>query len=185
MARASSHAAVLGPVRPHFDSPPPRWLVEGRFCERREYATGMLLPWTRSFAGNALVRLDVIRQLEPPFRPEFGLGGEDVDFFRRLADLGHQAVWCNEAVVHEVVPPARWTRAYRLRRALMLGQSSLRLEGQKSLAKSLVAAPAYAVMLPLTLLFGQHVFVRYSIRLCSHLGRLLAFARLNPVRHRI
>ena len=31
---------VLGPVRPHFDSPPPSWIIRGRFCERPEHETG-------------------------------------------------------------------------------------------------------------------------------------------------
>ena len=177
-------AGVLGPVRPYFDAPPPRWLVEGHFCERAEHLTGTLMHWSQSFAGNALLRLDILRPLRSPFCAEFGLGGEDVDFFRRMASLGHEYVWCNEAVVHEVVPPSRWTRTYRLKRAMMLGRSSRKLAGGTSLVKSLIAVPVYSLILPVTLLFGQHVFMKYGMKLSGHLGRLLALVGLNPIKQR-
>lgn len=177
-------AGVLGPVRPHFEAPPPRWLLKGRFCERAEYVTGTLMHWSRSFAGNALVRLDILRALHPPFSTEFGLGGEDVDLFRRLAGNGHQFVWCNEARVHEVVLPNRWTRRYRWKRAIMLGRSSCKLAGTQVWVKTCIAIPTYSLMLPFTLFFGQHVFMQYSVRLCAHLGRLLAWFGLNPISQR-
>ena len=34
---------ALAPVRPHFETPPPAWLVRGRFCERPEHPTGTVL----------------------------------------------------------------------------------------------------------------------------------------------
>lgn len=177
-------AGVLGPVRPHFEAPPPRWLLKGRFCERAEYVTGTMMPWNRSFAGNALFRLEILRSLHPPFSAEFGLGGEDVDLFRRLTAMGHEFVWCNEAMVHEVVLPNRWTRRYRWKRAIMLGRSSCRLAGPQAWVKSCIAIPTYSLVLPFTLLFGQHVFMHYSVKLCAHLGRLLAWFGLNPISQR-
>lgn len=177
-------AGVLGPVRPDFDGPPPRWLIEGRFCERTEYTTGTLMHWRQSFAGNALLKLELLRQAGAPFRAEFGLGGEDVDFFRRMALRGQQFVWCSEAAVYEVVARSRCTRSYRLKRAMMLGTSTVRLEGVRGLLKSCVAVPFYVLILPVTMLFGQHVFMVYSVKLSSHLGRLLALFGLNPITQR-
>lgn len=177
-------AGVLGSVRPHFDFPPPRWLVAGRFCERREHPTGTVMHWRNSFVGNSLLRLDFVRQQRTPFRAEFGLGGEDVDFFRRMTAQGHRFVWCNEAVVYEVVPPNRWTRSYRLKRAMLLGRSTLRLGGVAAVTKSVVAIPVYLVLVPLTVFFGQHVFMRYCIKLSAHLGRLLSCCGLNPISER-
>src|SRR5947207_4713048 len=43
---------VLGPVRPHFESPPPAWIVRGRFCERPEHKTGRKMKWDESRTGN-------------------------------------------------------------------------------------------------------------------------------------
>src|ERR1051325_8420557 len=36
---------VLGPVKPRFDEPPPKWVVDGRFCERPSYPTGFVIDW--------------------------------------------------------------------------------------------------------------------------------------------
>src|SRR6266850_2216588 len=36
---------VLGPVKPHFDAAPPRWIVEGGFHDRPEDPTGKRLDW--------------------------------------------------------------------------------------------------------------------------------------------
>jgi glycosyltransferase involved in cell wall biosynthesis len=179
-------AGVLGPVRPHFDDPPPGWLIKGGFCERPEHPTGRVMPWTETRTGNVVFRRSIIAGLAEPFDPAFGTGGEDKDFFMRMTLAGHEFRWCAEGVTYETVPRARWTRAYLLRRALLRGRNSLKLPlGRFTLiAKSVIAVPAYALMLPLTLPFGQHVFMRYCIRFCDHAGRLLALAGLNPVQER-
>jgi glycosyltransferase involved in cell wall biosynthesis len=38
-------AGVLGPVLPHFEKPPPRWIMDGRFFERPEHQTGRVMEW--------------------------------------------------------------------------------------------------------------------------------------------
>jgi len=181
------HASgVLGPVRPHFDEPPPAWIVKGRFCERPEHPTGTIIDWGRSRTGNVLFRRAILEDASEPFRPKFGTGGEDKDFFMRMTQRGCVFVWCNEAIAFETVPPARWTRRYMLKRALLRGKNVLKHPtGRfKSIATSLVAVPLYSLVLPVSLLFGQHVFMKYGIRFCDHLGRLLALVGLNPISER-
>jgi glycosyltransferase involved in cell wall biosynthesis len=179
-------AGVLGPVRPHFDQPPPRWIVRGRFCERREHPTGKVMHWSECRTGNVLFRRDILPGDAPPFDEAFDTGGEDVDFFMRMSRRGCVFVWCNEAVAFETVPPSRWTRGYMLKRALLRGRNSLKLSrGRVVLVlKSVLAVPLYSVILPITLLFGQDRFMTYCIKLCDHVGRLLALVRLNPVKER-
>jgi succinoglycan biosynthesis protein ExoM len=172
---------VLGPVRPHFDQPPPSWIIKGRFCERREYVTGTILHWRQTRTGNALIKSGVLGSITIPFNSEFGNGGEDDDFFRRVMEQGHRFVWCNEAIVYEVVPPERWTRRYMLRRALLRGQNQRLLLSFQSVAKSVVAAPLYAITLPVALLIGQHVFMRYAIRFFDHVGKLLVACGMRPL----
>lgn len=172
---------VLGPVRPHFDEPPPKWLIRGRFCERPEHKTGAVLDWRQTRTGNVLFRRTILDGIAKPFNRDFGNGGEDSDFFRRMMGNGHQFIWCNEAVVSEVVPPERWKRGYLLRRALLRGQNERQLLTVRSVAKSLVAVPLYATMLPIVLLLGQHLFMRYSIRFLDHAGRLFAAVGLRPL----
>ncbi len=179
-------AGVLGPVRPHFEEPPPHWVVRGGFCERPEYPTGKIINWTEARTGNVLLRKSIMPAGLEPFDPKFGNGGEDVDFFLRMNRDGHVFRWCNEAPAYEAVPANRLKRSYMLRRALLRGKNGLKLpKGRaRSLAKSLVAVPIYTIVLLPTLIMGQHCFMKYCIRLCDHLGKLLAFARINPISER-
>lgn len=177
---------VLGPVRPHFESPPPDWIVRGRFCERPEYSTGRIMNWDECRTGNVLFRREILKFADPPFKAEFGTGGEDMDFFKRMTARGLVFVWCNEAVAYESVPASRCSRTYMLRRALLRGRNILKHpEGAgRLLAISVVAAPLYLLILPVTIVLGQHWFMKYSVKICDHGGRLLAIFGLNPVRER-
>src|SRR5207248_1388939 len=47
-------AGVLGPVRPHFEEVPPRWISKGHFFERPEHDTGRIMEWEESRTGNLL-----------------------------------------------------------------------------------------------------------------------------------
>lgn len=182
----TNSSGVLGPVRPYFDATPPRWVIEGKFCERPEHPTGMIMPWGQSRTGNLLFRRSILHGMHAPFRAEFGTGGEDVDFFRRMTLRGEVFVWCNEGVAYEVVPPNRWTRSYMLKRALLRGRNNLKLGHARTsaLLKSAVAVPVYSLLLPLALFLGQHVFMKYGIKFCDHLGRMLALFGINPVKER-
>jgi succinoglycan biosynthesis protein ExoM len=179
-------AGVLGPVRPHFEDAPPSWIIKGRFCDRPEHPTGRKMNWEESRTGNVLFRRSLITGDAQPFLESFGTGGEDKDFFMRMAERGHSFCWCNEGVTYETVPPDRWTRRYVLTRALLRGNNILKHPGQRLrlLATSAVAAPVYSIALPFTLLFGHHVFMKYCIRLCDHAGRLLGAIGMNPVKAR-
>jgi len=175
-------AGVLGPVRPYFEQPPPAWITRGGFCDRPEYDTGREMPWEECRSGNVLFRRSILGE-SAPFREEFGNGGEDKDFFMRMTQKGHVFRWCNEGVTNETVPPERWTRGFMLRRALLRGKNILKHpEGRSRLVmESFVAVPIYAITLPLTLVAGQHVFMKYCIKFCDHAGRLLGVLGINPV----
>jgi succinoglycan biosynthesis protein ExoM len=144
------------------------------------------MHWEECRTGNVLFRRSLVAGDVEPFLEQFGTGGEDKDFFMRMAERGHVFRWCNEGIAYETVPPDRWTRQYMLRRALLRGNNILKHPGQRLrlLAKSALAAPAYSLLLPLTLPFGQHVFMRYCIRFCDHAGRLLGALGVNPVKAR-
>jgi succinoglycan biosynthesis protein ExoM len=179
-------AGVLGPVVPEFEAGVPDWVIKGRFCERPAHATGRVMGWEESRTGNVLFRRSILDEGREAFRSEFGNGGEDKDFFMRMIEQGHVFRWCNEGVVHETVPPERWTRRYMLRRAMLRGRNILKhhVGRRRLIARSVVAVPVYLVTLPLALLLGQAVFMRCCVRLCDHGGRLLALCGLNPVRER-
>jgi glycosyltransferase involved in cell wall biosynthesis len=177
---------VLGPVRPDFESPPPNWIVKGRFCDRPEHKTGQRMPWAQCRTGNLLFRRRILEKTMQPFRAQFGTGAEDKDFFMRFTQQGCVFVWCNEAIAYETVPPYRYTRTSMIKRALLRGRNSLKVPvGRfRLLARSAVAVPIYCVALPGLLLVGHHRFMRYCVKLCDHLGRLLAILGINPIRER-
>ena len=179
-------AGVLGPVRPHFDEPPPSWIIQGRFCERPEHPTGTVMDWAACRTGNVLFRRAILQGVDNAFEAEFGTGGEDKDFFMRMSQRGFVFVWCNEAIAYETVPPSRWTRRYMIRRALLRGRNVLKHPSGKMeiVAKSVVAVPIYSLLLPFTLMLGQQSFMKYCIKFCDHLGRLLALLGLNRINER-
>lgn len=172
---------VLGPVRPHFDQTPPRWLIRGRFCERPEHETGLLLNWRQSRTGNVLFRRSILQGTNPPFREAFGSGGEDQDFFRRMIENGCRFIWCNEAPVFEVVPPERWSRRYFWRRAFLRGQNERLVLTIPSILKSLAAVQIYLILLPFLALAGHDWFMHGSTRLLDHVGKILASLGIRTV----
>lgn len=173
---------VLGPVRRHFDEPPPSWLKKSNLYDRRVNATGMAVSWREARTGNVLMKRRVIEGDANPFNPEFR-AGEDHDFFRRKLEEGFSFIWSSDAEVYESLPPARWKRVYFLRKALLQGATAAQQPdcGLVSIAKSIVAVPLYIAVLPLSLLFGQHRLMSILIKLCSHAGKLLILAGINPV----
>lgn len=179
-------SGVLGPVLPHFESQPPAWLVKAGFYDRKRHMTGFVMGWQEARTGNVLLKRAVIDGVSEVFRPQFGAGGEDQDFFRRMIDLGHTFIWCDEAPAYETVPPHRWQRKFLLRRALLRGRTTFEHPRNriKNLAKSFVAVPLYGLALPFLLVAGHHHFMKYLVRFFDHTGRLLAFAHLNPVTER-
>lgn len=174
---------VLGPVKRHFAEPPPNWILKGNFYVRRINPTGSIVDWKEARTGNVLVRRRVFESEAEPFRPEFRMG-EDQDFFRRMIEKGNVFIWSADAIAYETVPPARWKRAYLLRKALLRGATA-RLQptcGVRDIAKSVIAVPVYTLALPIALVLGQHRFMDLLVRLFDHLGKLLAVCGINPVK---
>jgi len=174
---------VLGPVKRRFDVPPPHWVLKSGFYDRPVRPTGSAVHSLEGRTGNVLLNMDLFRESDARFDPAFR-GGEDTDFFRRMIAKGHKFVWSAEAEASEVVPPARWNRWFLLRRALLRGASNLNHSnfGFREVVKSALAVPAYTLALPWTLFWGQHKFMDVLVRLCHHLGRLLALCGINPVK---
>src|SRR6266702_4208081 len=174
---------VLGPVKRRFEQDPPSWLKGSSICDRPVNPTGMPVEWQEARTGNVLLKRELFSGDAAPFRTQFK-SGEDRDFFRRKIDDGRVFVWSAEAEVFEVIPPARWNRMYHVKKALLQGASaSLHPNcNAVSIVTSVIAVPAYAIILPLSVLTGQHRFMMTLIRLCHHLGRLLGRAGIDPIR---
>jgi succinoglycan biosynthesis protein ExoM len=179
-------AGVLGPVQPYFEDKPPEWVTKGKFFDRPTHETGYRMNWEEARTGNVLLRRSILNAGEAPFRSQFDTAGEDVDFFRRMMEKGCMFLWCNEAVANELVPASRCNRNYLLRRALLRGSNFHKhpTDRMKNAVKSLVAVPCYTLALPVLALFGQHVFLKYLIKLLDHGSRLMAYVGFSTVTRR-
>jgi succinoglycan biosynthesis protein ExoM len=164
---------AIGPGVARFVAPPPAWVVRGGFFERPSRPTGAWLHWRETRTGNTLLRRRIFAEQGYRFRAEYGRGGEDSDLFRRLIADGMRIVSCADAKVYRIILPERCRRAYLLKQALGRGYAPYNREPWPVLV-SMLAVPVYAVALPASLFCGQHVFMRYLIKECDHLGRLLA-----------
>lgn len=120
--RGSRPAAVVGPVVSEYAVEPDAWVQAGRFFDRRRMPTGT--ETTVAATNNLLLDLAVVRAAGLRFDERFGLtGGSDTLFTRALHAAGGRLVWCDEAVVTDVVPANRVTREWVLRRAYRSGNS--------------------------------------------------------------
>lgn len=183
---------VLGPVEPVLPAGAPAWLRRGRFYHWARLSTGATVPIKSLRFGNVLLRAALLRTPTAPFDPAYGLtGGEDGDLLARLAQGGSRIVWCDEAVVHEPVAPARLSLRWLLLRAMRGGQDFARhvLAGRhgpvtvtrraalfgRALAQAAAAAALAAVSLPL----GLHVAAYWLTKLSANLGKLSTFLGLH------
>jgi succinoglycan biosynthesis protein ExoM len=181
---------VLGPVLPYFEIEPPKWVLRGRFFNRPAYISGQVLEWQNTRTGNVLIKRAVFEEDNIWFGPEYGSGGEDRDFFRRKIELGHVFIWCCEAPVYETVPPERWKIKVLIKRALLRGKMALNSSGSrpKNILVSAAASVLYTVSLPLVFvlspIIGYDVFMKYLIKDCDHLGKILALFNIDLVREK-
>ncbi|HEY0267136.1 MAG TPA: glycosyltransferase family A protein [Rhizomicrobium sp.] len=107
-------------------------------------------------AGNILLRRAVLEEMPAPwFDPQFALsGGEDRDFFVRLARAGKRFAWSDEARAHGDVPETRANLGWLLRRAYSVGNSDMRVllkhrPGPATLAAELAKILAVLLLSPL------------------------------------
>lgn len=114
--------AVFAPVISEFDSNAPKWATQGTIFQRKRFPTGTVIPQKETRTGNVLLRASRLSQDRFRFDRELGLsGGEDSEFFARLATAGYRMVWCDEACVREWTPPSRTTMSWVLKRAFRVG----------------------------------------------------------------
>ncbi len=120
-------AAVVGPVVSRFASPLDPWVAAGGFFQRRRLPTGSVVEVAAT--NNLLIDLATQRRLGLEFDPAYGLsGGSDTMFTRRLSLAGGSIVWCDEALVHDVVPADRMSRDWVCRRFYRMANTGSRVD---------------------------------------------------------
>jgi succinoglycan biosynthesis protein ExoM len=120
--RAHPACGVVGPVVSSFATELDPWVSAGGFFVRRRMPTGR--PVTVAATNNLLLDVETVRAAGLRFDERLGLaGGSDTLFTRRLVAAAGPLIWCDEAVVTDVVPAARSTRDWVMRRQLRSGNS--------------------------------------------------------------
>lgn len=115
---------VFGPVVPRYLSSTPSWVVEGKFFDRPRFPTGTEITVQNARTGNVLLHRSLLAQVDGPFDTRFGrTGAEDTMLFKILKQKGARFIWCDEAVVHEIVPDQRANLIWLLKRSYRLGQT--------------------------------------------------------------
>lgn len=179
---------VLGPVRPFYECPPPRWLAKGNIIERKEFPTGTVMIEPKHMrTGNVIFSKKIIDENPFPFKYEYGrTGGEDHDFFRRMIISGYKFYWCNDAVVFEIIPKSRMTKTYHIKRALLRGVVHSKRSPLFSLDTfiSIAACMVYTLILPIVYVFCNRLFASILIRNCDHIGKILARFGIRVVKQR-
>lgn len=180
---------ILGPVVPYYEEEPPGWVVKGNLFDRKSFSTGTVVRNVRYLrTGNLLLKRDLFDRDENLFDSRFGkTGGEDSDFFRRMIRADKCFVWCEEAFVNEFIPRERIRRSYLLRKAFLggLANATCKKPGLFSIEtqKSVAAIVLYTVALP-ALIFRHHLFMKYLIKDCHHISKVLAIFGLRVVKER-
>jgi glycosyltransferase involved in cell wall biosynthesis len=120
-------AAVQGVVIPQFERHPDAFMREGGFFIRARRTTGTELPVAAT--NNLLLDMERVRHWNLRFPTEFGLtGGEDTVFTRQIRRRGGRIVFCDEAVLDDLVPADRMTRQFVLDKAFRFGNVEARAD---------------------------------------------------------
>ena len=127
-----------------------------------------------------LLDLHEVSRARVQFDVSYGIsGGEDSDFFHRLAAAGLNAVWCDEAEVHEHVQPHRVRIGWLVRRAFAGGHSYARIfdkqqgswwHASRALKYACVSA-GFLLLVPASAFAGMGGIARTLCRSARHWGR--------------
>jgi GT2 family glycosyltransferase len=172
VARDTGADALHGAVVPEFENNPGRWAAACRGLSPWRGRTGPV-PMIHS-TSNVLIRRDTLAALERPcFDPRFALsGGEDKDFFSRLARAGATFAWADKAVVHAHIPASRSNPGWALQRAFRIGNSDMRvfIKYQKNIparARECAKIAAALILSPAAALFVAPLASRRMAPLCK------------------
>lgn len=179
--------AVLGPVLPDFPNGAPSWLKKSGLCDRPRNVTGSPITRRDMRTGNILFQRYIFAKDDMWFNPSRGLtGGEDAEFISRQLKKGRKIVWCNEAVVHEMVSEERWLASFYLKRNFRIGtsngQSIRRFRRYGEALKTFLIFNFYAALLPFSMLAGKHVWIKILTRVYFNAGCILSFLKLKNVK---
>jgi len=170
----------FGPVLPVLERNVTPWLG-AHFYDRPRHESGAAVGVADVRTSNALVRAALFA--DRGFDPSLGLrGGSDTELFARMLHDGARFAWCDEAIVHELVPPARhrlrWLSQRAFRGGFVHTLLELRRRGRgaslRVATRALGALLLFALALPVAALAGRASAARVWLRGCTQAGHLWA-----------
>jgi len=179
-----SHQAdiVTGPVLPDFEAQPPRWILRGKFFNRRRLPTGAQVHFAATH--NTLVKYEWTQKLDGPFDMRFNLtGGSDSHFSRRVIQGGGKVIWADKALVTEYNPAGRMRAAWLLQRAFRIAYTTTLIEKHLYsiwvVLLRLVKAVYHlflglVLILPLFIIYGYAGIIKALQRIARGAGALFA-----------
>lgn len=149
------YAMFGGTIIPRWEVAPPDWILRSVdpgvafTATDPEQPEGRVLPnlvWSPNMAIRRVV-FDTGRRFDEQVGPKgssYAMGSE-TDFTTRLAEEGHKAWFCRDAVVHHFVRAAQLDRAWLLGRAVRFGRGMYRrqLRGMPAPAPLAFGVPRY------------------------------------------
>ena len=179
-ARRGNADGWFGPVVPVLERNATPWLGP-RFYDRPRHATGTAIGVGSVRTGNAMVRAALFGDRR--FDPSLGLlGGSDSELFGRMLRSGARFAWCDEAIVHEHIPPTRnrlrWLSQRAFRGGFVHTLLELRRHGRQAglrvATRALGALLLFGIALPVAVLAGRASAARVWLRGCTQAGHLWA-----------
>ncbi len=166
--RATGADAVAGSVVREFETSPN---ALARCCDGNTDVRGKTGPAPEiDSTANVLLRRECFEAER--FDPAFALtGGEDRDFFTRLARTGKRFAFADEAIVHAFVPASRASLTWCLKRAYRVGNSDMRVKlkyglgaGARAREVATIVGSVAAAPLALAVVFGGHATAANAMR---------------------
>lgn len=120
------------------------------------------------------------------------MGGEDGEFFSRVANEGYSIVWNNDAVNYEMIGDERANIKWILNRSYYNGYSGylLKCKNKCSLIYKLVmllkiipVLIANLLILPFALMIGTTLFFNVAGISCKTIGKLMAVIKSKPLNY--
>lgn len=172
--------AVFGKVKVIYPDSSPDWIADGDMFGKDSHATGAVLK--KGATSNALLKAHWVKKTDGfRFDPVFGKsGGEDTDFFHRIAKAGGKLVFDNAAMVSEIVESHRLNLEYLKKQNIRIGQTHWNYLWSQQSGLAFVKTGLFvlaqvggaAVLTLLTLPFGKKRYAKWYLLLVRNVVKL-------------
>lgn len=189
---------VAGPVLGKLTENAPAWAKKGNFFSSDRYPDNTEIQFF--YTNNTLINRRIFDDIINPFEESMAMsGGTDTLLSMKMKKMGYRYIWCDKALVYEVIPKERtrlsWylKRRYRIGNALIHCQYNMNVKVNKidefyKVIKLLILS--FSVFIS-GIIYGAHKFVKGMGYFSQSLGSLSAlflkiqYNEYSPKKYRI